>query len=109
PTLVRFTDNAAVFVDPCTAKVVHEQARWGGLFGRLEQLHRFRFLEDNDVANAITGTAATVLAFVLVLGGVFLWWPRGGASARSAATLRPHLKGRAWDLNLHKVFGVWGS
>src|SRR5437764_166919 len=109
PTLVRFSDDAALSVDPCSGQVVAQQARWGGFFGRMEQLHRFRFLEDNDIANLVTGGAAAALSLLLVAGGIALWWPARGTSAKSAATIRPHLKGRARDLNLHRVFGLWGS
>lgn len=109
PTLVRFNDNAQVYVDPCSAKAVEQQARWGGLFGRLEQLHRFRFLDDNDVANFITGATAIVLAVLLVGGGITLWWPSSREQLQASAKLRPHLKGHAFDLNLHRVTGVYAG
>jgi ferredoxin-NADP reductase len=109
PTLVRFSDDAQLFVDSCTARVVEQQARWGGLFGRLEQLHRFRFLEDNDVANLFTGSASIVLALVFVGGGVALWWPSSMRSLKSSSTLRRHLKGRAFDLNLHRITGLYAA
>lgn len=107
PTLVRFTDNAQIFIDPCSAKVVEQQARWGGVFGRLEQLHRFRFLDDNDVANLITGSMAILLAVMLVGGGIVLWWPSSRQALKAATTARLHLKGRALDLNLHRVTGIY--
>jgi ferredoxin-NADP reductase len=109
PTQVRFSDDATLFVDPCSAQVVQQQARWGGLFGRLEQLHRFRFLEDNDVANAITGGTAIVMAVLLVGFGLALWWPSSLRWLKTSATLRPGLKGRAFDLNLHRTVGLYAS
>ena len=109
PTLVRFSDDAALSVDPCSGQVVAQRARWGGFFGRMEQLHRFRFLPDTDVANLIAGGAAAALSLLLVAGGLVLWWPGRGVSLKSAATVRPHLRGRALELNLHRVFGAWGS
>ncbi|HEY2926264.1 PepSY domain-containing protein [Piscinibacter sp.] len=109
PTLVRFSDNAQLFVDPCSAKVVEQQARWGGLFGRIEQLHRFRFLDDNEVANFFTGSTSIVLAVLLVGGGIALWWPSSRQTLKSSSTLRPHLKGRAFSLNLHRVTGLYAG
>jgi vanillate O-demethylase ferredoxin subunit len=109
PTLVRFSDNAQLHVDPCSAKVIDQQARWGGLFGRIEQLHRFRFLDDNDIANLFTGVTAIVLAVVMVGGGIALWWPASRRTLKSSSTLRPHLKGRAFDLNLHRVAGLYAG
>jgi ferredoxin-NADP reductase/uncharacterized iron-regulated membrane protein len=109
PTMVRFTDDAALYVDPCSGHVVMQQARWGGFFGRVEQLHRFRFLQDAELANAITGGSAALLSVLLVGFGLVLWWPARGTSLKSAAKLRPHLKGRAFELNVHRVAGAWGS
>lgn len=108
PTLVRFTDSAQLFVDPCRGTVVEQQARWGGLFGRLEQLHRFRFLASNDIANLFTGGAAIVLGLLMVGGGIALWWP-SRQTLKASSTLRPHLKGRAFSLNLHRVTGLYAG
>ena len=109
PTLVRFSDDAQVLVDPCSATVVDRQARWGGLFGRLEQLHRLRFLDDNDLANFFTGGASIALALLMVGGGIALWWPSPRQTLKYSATLRPHLKGRAFDLSLHRVSGLYAG
>lgn len=108
PTQLRFADGWQLSVDPCSASVIARQPRWGGLFGRLEQLHRFRFLNDNDVANAIAGSAALVLAVLMVGGGLVLWWPTR-QTLKASATLRPGLKGRALHLNLHRVTGLYAS
>ncbi|MFH7042061.1 PepSY domain-containing protein [Paucibacter sp. JuS9] len=108
PTLLRFADGQQLSVDPCGARVIARQPRWGGLFGRLEQFHRFRFLDDNQLANTIAGSIALVLALLMVVGGLALWWPRGQA-LKAAATLRPQLKGRAFALNLHRVSGLYAS
>lgn len=108
PTRLRLSNGMELSVDPCSAKVIAQQSRWGGLFGRLEQLHRFRFLDDNDVANAIAGSAALVLAVLMVGGGLVLWWPTG-QTLKAAAKLHPRLKGRALHLNLHRVSGLYAS
>lgn len=50
----------------------------------------------------------SVLLFFMVLGGLYLRWPRGKAARRLASWLRiyPRLKGRAFLFNLHAVFGT---
>jgi ferredoxin-NADP reductase len=108
-TMVRFTDNKEVFVNPCTGAVLGQQPRWGGVFGTMEEWHRFRFLKSTDVANFITGTAAIAMAFILVIAGIVIWWPRNLRSLKSAVTFRPHLRGRAFDLNLHQIVGLYAS
>lgn len=108
PTQLRFANGMQLSVDPCSASVIAAQPRWGGVFGRLEQFHRFRFLDDNQLANTLAGSAALVLALLMVLGGLVLWWPKQ-QTLKAAATLRPQLKGRAFDMNLHRVVGPYAS
>jgi vanillate O-demethylase ferredoxin subunit len=109
PTMVRFSDDVEVFVHPCSGAVMGQQPRWGGVFGTLEQWHRFRFLDSADVGNFITGGAALVMALLMAIGGIVVWWPRSLRTLKTAATLRPHLKGRAFDLNLHRTAGFYAS
>ncbi len=108
-TMLRYTDNKEVFINPCSGAVLGEQPRWGGFFGTMEEWHRFRFLRSTDIANLITGTTAILLALVFVVAGIVIWWPRSARSLKAAATLRPHLRGRALDLNLHQTFGLYAS
>ena len=44
---------------------------------------------------------------VLVVSGLYLWWPRGRASALFWPRL--HLRGRPLWRDLHVVAGFWGS
>jgi ferredoxin-NADP reductase len=108
-TMIRFTDSREVFVNPCTGAVLGEQPRWGGVFGTLEQWHRFRFLQSTDLANLITGTTAILMGLVLAILGIVIWWPTNRRGFKNAATLRPHLRGRALDLNLHRSIGLYVS
>jgi vanillate O-demethylase ferredoxin subunit len=106
---VRFADpQEVVFVHPCTGQVIGERPRYGGFFGRVEQLHIFRYSEEKWVRQ-ITAVAAIAFAFVLVGGGIYMWWPRRGISFRTALRLNPRLKGQARHMNLHKSFGVCAS
>ena len=52
--------------------------------------------------------AAASLAILLVVTGLYLWWPRGTGVL---AALVPNLtaKGRGWWKELHKATGVWIS
>ncbi len=106
-TIVRFADKEGVYMHPCSGTVLGQQHRWGGLFGTLEQLHRLKFIDNSDVTELITGTTSIVLALVMIGGGLLVWWPPGLKALRSAATLRPHLKGRAFLLNLHRTTGLY--
>ncbi len=103
-TMVRFSDADQVYLNPCTAKVLGDQQRYGGVFGAMEGLHKFKFAGET-IGMAIIGSVALVLAAVLIAGGIFLWWPRRKHNWR----LNHRLQGRARALNLHMTFGVYAS
>jgi vanillate O-demethylase ferredoxin subunit len=106
PTQVRFLDRTLVHVDPCTGQVMGEQNKYGGLFGFPEQLHRFKFMQPE--AGAITGGIITLIVLVLlVVGGVVVWWPATRMALKGAFKFRPHLKGVAFELNLHNIIGIY--
>jgi ferredoxin-NADP reductase len=106
-TIVRFADKQGVHVNSCTGAVLGQQPQWGGFFGTVEQLHRFKFIENADVTELIGGSISLVLALVMVGGGLAMWWPPNLKALKSSATLRLHLSGRAFDLNLHRTIGLY--
>jgi ferredoxin-NADP reductase len=106
-TIVRFADKRNVHVNSCSGAILGEQSQWGGFFGTMEQLHRFRFIDDADVTELIGGSLSLVLALVMVGGGLAMWWPPNLKALKSAATPRLHLSGRAFDVNLHRTVGLY--
>jgi uncharacterized iron-regulated membrane protein len=107
-SMVRFSDADQVYVDTCTGKVLGHQARYGGLYGTAEGLHRFLFV-NAGVGMPIIGTTALVLALVMAAGGLFLWWPRRAGAWRSALTFNPRLKGAASAFKLHTTIGAYAG
>jgi ferredoxin-NADP reductase len=107
-TMVRFSDGDQVYVDTCSGRVLGHQARYGGLYGTVEALHRFKFM-DIKPGMLIIGWTSLLLAVLLVLGGLFLWWPRRASAWKSAVKLNRRLNGRAFSLNLHTTTGVYAS
>lgn len=101
--MVRFTDQTFVYLDPCSGEVLGQRHRYAGLFGTLEQLHRFRFMDNGSI---VTGTAVLAFVALLAAGGIFLWWPASAAGWRGALKLDPALHGRARHINRHKVFAL---
>ena len=104
--VVRFDDRHDVYIDPCNAAVVGARSHWGGFFGTVEQLHRFRFLSA-WTGDVIGGTAAAFLLLVFVAGGLTVWWPASRRALKSAFKVKWQLKGRAFELNLHRTTGVY--
>ena len=95
-----------VFFDPCTGAVLGQRGRYGGFFGAMESLHKFKFVKNGYV---ISGTAALLLVFMLAGAGIYLWWPRRLKALKSALKPNPRLRGRERTINLHKVLGVYAS
>ena len=74
------------------------------VFGLLLQFHRFLVL--GDTGRNITGACTLILVF-FCLSGLYLRWPRQAANWRAWLTLDWRKKGRAFNWDLHSVFGTW--
>ncbi|TCG06490.1 flavodoxin reductase [Paraburkholderia steynii] len=103
---VRFTDQTFVYLNPCTGVVLGVRARYGGVLGFIEQVHRFRFMPHGSL---ITGTGAIVFSIVLVVGGLFMWWPSRLRAWKHAVSFDGRLTGAARMLSLHKTVGLYAS
>jgi vanillate O-demethylase ferredoxin subunit len=105
---VQFGDRVDVFVHPCTAALIEMRSHWAGFFGTVEELHRFRFL-GNWWGDVIGGTAAGVLVAVFLAGGIVLWWPASRRGLKRALSVDSRLKGRAFELSLHRTAGIYAG
>ncbi len=103
---IRFSDENWVYVDPCTATVLGQEHRYGGVFGTIDALHRFKFVQNSSV---MSGTLATITALILVLGGLIVWWPASIRSFKHSLKLNSRLQGRAFSLNLHKTVAIYAG
>jgi uncharacterized iron-regulated membrane protein len=94
-----------VFVDPYRARVLGEQDAQWNLQAVTRTLH-------GDLLLGTAGDRLIELAagwgIVLVVSGLYLWWPRGN---KTAGVLWPRLnaRGRLLWRDLHAVAGFWGS
>ena len=104
---VMFTDKDYVFIDPCQGKVLGVQNQYGGFFGLMDWLHRFRFFTDLKLGRTVAGWANTAFLVLLIGGGIALWWPRNRQALKTALKFNARLPGSARTLSLHKVVGVY--
>lgn len=94
-----------VYVDPVTAEVLHSVAEDQRFSRQLFHLH-------GELLLGKTGSALVELAacwtVVMLLTGLYLWWPRGN---RLAGVVYPRLgrDGRLFWRDLHAVVGFWVS
>lgn len=96
----------AVAVDPYTASVLatNDESRTPRTIA--EKIHGSLLL--GDVGDRLIEVAAS-LSIVLIVTGLYLWWPRGGTRLSRALLPDLSLKGRALWKDLHKSVGVWIS
>jgi uncharacterized iron-regulated membrane protein len=103
---VRFRDREEVYLDPHTGHVLGTRNKEHTFFYTVEKLHRYLFL--GKQGQWITGTA-TVSLFLMVGTGLYLWLPKSRKALRSALSFNRALKGRAWNVNFHKVTGIYSA
>jgi len=91
------------YADPYTGTLQGDVAGQG-FFDLMLQLHRF--LAMGDTGRQITG-ACTLMLIFFCLSGLYLRWPRQALNWRVWLTLDWAKKGRAFNWDLHAVFGTW--
>lgn len=91
------------YADPYTGKLQGEVSGQA-FFDLMLQLHRF--LAMGDTGRQITG-ACTLMLIFFCLSGLYLRWPRQALNWRTWLTLDWARKGRAFNWDLHAVFGTW--
>lgn len=114
PVSVRFRDRekAAQLLDPFTAEAIAPvpRGRTAEFMSWLRGWHRWLGAtgEKRPLMRKLTG--ASNLAFLLlVLSGLYLWWPRklNRATLKTAAVFNPRLQGKAREFNWHNSLGFW--
>lgn len=107
PFLVYFTTKDYVHMNPYTGEVLGVRKRYGDFFGFFEGIHKFLQI-DPSIGEPITGSTALIFGGV-ILTGLALWWPATRKALKAGLTLNRKLKGRPWNLNLHKVIGIYAA
>ena len=100
------SDRRRVFVDPVSLKVLGSRPEEGGPVRLVRTIHGQLGMGERG-SNLVE--LASSWTIIMVLTGLFLWWPR--SSSRWAGVIYPRLwKGRKlfWR-DLHSVTGVWIS
>jgi uncharacterized iron-regulated membrane protein len=106
--------SRTVFVNPATADVYGEGTggRLRTFFTIMVNWHRYvaQAGDRRPTGKAITG-AANLAFLVIVLSGMFLWWPKSlrWAAVRQIVWFRGGLPGKARDFNWHNTLGFWSA
>lgn len=107
PFLVYFSTQDYVHLNPYTGEVLGTRARYGEGFGWIEGLHKYLQLP-SALGEAINGYS-TLVFLLLIATGIVLWWPATRRALVAGVTLNWKLKGRPWNLSLHKTAGIYAA
>ena len=111
--VVNFGRERTVFVHPYTGAVLGEGAKTlRNFFHMVTDWHRWLGTEgeSRDIGRAITGACNTAFV-VMVVTGVYLWWPRRWTRQVLQAVMVPNLRlrGKPRDWNWHNTAGFWSA
>ncbi|MBP7340515.1 PepSY domain-containing protein [Niveispirillum sp.] len=98
--------NRRVFVDPHTAALLGDLDYGGTLVGIADQMHGSLLM--GDAGDAVVELMACWGA-VLIVTGLYLWWPSGPMRLRGFLYPRLTAGGRALLRDLHGVVGFWSA
>ena len=107
PVMYLFSNKEYVHVDPHTGAILGTRQRYGEGFGWVEGIHKYLTLEPSLGEN-VNGGLAFVFAFLFATGAI-LWIPATRKALVAGLTLNRKLKGRPWNLNLHKTIGAYAA
>ena len=98
-------------VDPYSGATLGASApRLRAFFRTVTDIHRWLAVqgEARASARAVTGWA-NFLFLLMVLSGIYLWWPRRWTRqhVKAVAVLNVKLSGKARDFNWHNAIGAW--
>ncbi|KAK0332555.1 hypothetical protein LTR94_024393 [Friedmanniomyces endolithicus] len=95
--------SALLFITPTDgpAQRVYVDPDPGWVCGRLS-----RFSDNGDRGDAIVELMAC-WGLILVVTGLYLWWPRSARSWVGVAVFNPMMRGRMFWRDIHAVVGIW--
>lgn len=96
--------NHMVAIDPYTGTVIDSWIRRDGWYDLFNDIHGTLLI--GTIGDRLIEVAAG-LGIVLIVTGLYLWWPRSGGGS----SFVPDVKARGRELwkNLHKVIGAYAS
>ncbi|MBB5223833.1 putative iron-regulated membrane protein [Amaricoccus macauensis] len=94
-----------VAVDPYAGDVLDQYPYRAGWYDTLDTIHGTLLL--GTLGDRLIEAAAS-LAVVMLVTGLYLWWPRGG-SLRAALVPNLGARGRGLWKSLHATTGIWWS
>lgn len=99
--------NRMAAVDPYTGAILQDRPQagtWNDFFMRVHG--KLLIGGDGGPGDLLIETAAS-LGIILLVTGLYLWWPRNGRSLATALVPQITLTGRAFWKSVHESMGIW--
>jgi uncharacterized iron-regulated membrane protein len=101
--------NRMIALDPYTGKVVQDRAQDGTWNEFATSIHGELMIGDNGGFGDLLIEIAASLGIILLVTGIYLWWPRNRQNWRDVLVLNLAARGRAFWKSLHMTTGFWMS
>ena len=94
-----------VYINPYTAEILRVKDMTMDFFTIVMNLH-YRLLLPLEIGTTIVDYA-TLIFFIMMVTGIFLWWPRSKKSAKQRFRIKWQAKWRRKNYDLHNVLGFY--
>ena len=112
PALVRVDladGNRMLAIDPYSGEILLDRAQSGTWNEFVTNIHGELLIGGNGGPGDFVVEIAASLGVIMVVSGLYLWWPRNDRKLASALMPRFSLSGRARWKSLHESIGAWMS
>jgi uncharacterized iron-regulated membrane protein len=101
--------NRMLAIDPYTAKIIQDVPQAGTWNEFITNIHGELLIGDAGGPGDLAIEMAASLGLIMVVTGLYLWWPRGSKTFAGSVVPAMKLKGRAFWKSLHESIGFWAS
>lgn len=102
-------DARMLAVDPYTGAVLRDRPQAGTWNEFATAIHGELLIGDNGGIGDFVIEIAASLGLVMIVTGIFLWWPRNGATLGQVLVPRLAAHGRPFWKSIHATTGFWIS
>jgi uncharacterized iron-regulated membrane protein len=101
--------NRMVALDPYTGSIIRDVPQAGTWNEFVTNIHGELLTGSNSGVGDMLIEVAASLGIIMLITGLYLWWPRGTKSFAASVIPVMSLKGRAFWKSLHESIGFWTS